>query len=162
MGDEAEMPKYKCHKIVHGLKIADVMWNGNGSVDLFFEPVDTEEPGEVFSPINIETPDSRRFESTSPEDWGYYVVYDDGYVSWSPTKKFEDGYTRIYGDGLLTETYVPAVLGLRFVEKTVEVADVSIGSDFVKLKLMRILQVLHTDGWQDVPLCDVKTGRVVS
>lgn len=28
-------------------------------------------------------------------DEGYYVVYDDGYASWSPSKAFEDGYTLI-------------------------------------------------------------------
>ena len=28
------------------------------------------------------------------KDPGYYVVYEDGYESWSPTKAFEDGHTR--------------------------------------------------------------------
>lgn len=28
-------------------------------------------------------------------DLGYYVAYDDGYASWSPTKAFEDGYSLI-------------------------------------------------------------------
>jgi len=27
------------------------------------------------------------------DDLGYYVLYPDGYVSWSPTKAFEEGYT---------------------------------------------------------------------
>lgn len=26
---------------------------------------------------------------------GYYVVYTDGYVSWSPAKAFEEGYTKV-------------------------------------------------------------------
>lgn len=26
---------------------------------------------------------------------GYYVVYEDGFKSWSPAKAFEEGYTRI-------------------------------------------------------------------
>lgn len=30
-----------------------------------------------------------------PEAGGYYVVYDDGYKSFSPAKAFEEGYTLI-------------------------------------------------------------------
>jgi hypothetical protein len=26
---------------------------------------------------------------------GYYVMYEDGYISWSPSKAFEQGYTEI-------------------------------------------------------------------
>lgn len=26
---------------------------------------------------------------------GYYVLYEDGFESWSPAKPFEDGYTRV-------------------------------------------------------------------
>ena len=29
------------------------------------------------------------------DDLGYYVVYGDGYKSWSPTKAFEEGYSLI-------------------------------------------------------------------
>ena len=31
----------------------------------------------------------------APRVGGYYVVYADGYASFSPSKAFEDGYTRI-------------------------------------------------------------------
>jgi hypothetical protein len=30
-----------------------------------------------------------------PQVGGYYVVYPDGYKSWSPAEAFESGYTRI-------------------------------------------------------------------
>ena len=30
-----------------------------------------------------------------PKAGGYYVVYDDGYKSYSPAKAFEEGYVRI-------------------------------------------------------------------
>jgi len=30
-----------------------------------------------------------------PEVGGYYVVYKDGYKSYSPAKAFEEGYTRL-------------------------------------------------------------------
>jgi hypothetical protein len=29
-------------------------------------------------------------------DKGYYVLCEDGFDSWSPTKTFEDGYTKIH------------------------------------------------------------------
>jgi hypothetical protein len=31
----------------------------------------------------------------APEVGGYYVVYADGYKSYSPAKAFEDGYTQV-------------------------------------------------------------------
>jgi hypothetical protein len=31
----------------------------------------------------------------NPSSGGYYVIYDDGYTSWSPAKSFEEGYTLI-------------------------------------------------------------------
>ena len=37
------------------------------------------------------------YEKHRPEPGGYYVVYDDGYKSYSPAKAFEDGYTLIGG-----------------------------------------------------------------
>ena len=30
-----------------------------------------------------------------PDDCGYYIAYADGYRSWSPSKAFEEGYTRL-------------------------------------------------------------------
>jgi len=90
--DVGLLPQYKCHKIVGGLKIKKIVNNPNESVDLFFEL-------DAFAPVNIPAPDSVRFKPFGYEaegaDQGYYVVYKDGYQSWSPTGEFEDGYTRI-------------------------------------------------------------------
>lgn len=36
-----------------------------------------------------------RKNATGVVDPGYYVVYEDDYVSWSPTEAFEKGYTEI-------------------------------------------------------------------
>lgn len=77
-----EMPQYKCHKRVWALKIDGVVSNPNGSVDLFFV-----EKG--YAPVNLEGKSADR-------EWragGYYVVYEDGYTSFSPAKAFEEGYT---------------------------------------------------------------------
>ena len=88
--NSVQMPTYKCHKEVWALKIKEAVENPNGSVDLFFEL------GQ-YAPVNILSPDSVRFPK-NVEDLGYYVVYEDGYQSWSPTKAFESGYTRISRD----------------------------------------------------------------
>lgn len=95
MNDQAqtELPKYQSHKQVWALlKIEKAVWNPNESIDLFFS-----EDSNV-DPINIEGDDALRFKPSTDEsigDLGYYVVYKDGYRSWSPTDAFEEGYTHI-------------------------------------------------------------------
>ena len=83
---QAEMPKYRCHKVVHALKIQRLA-HDYGRLRLYFDL-------ETFAPAIIGIEDAPRFKTTST-DLGYYVVYEDGYESWSPTKAFEDGYTLI-------------------------------------------------------------------
>lgn len=83
-----ELPRYKCHKEVHGLKIEKIVVNRNGSLDVSFEL-------EGFEPINLVGDVVPRFAKSGNDDLGYYVVYEDGYISWSPTEAFENGYTRI-------------------------------------------------------------------
>lgn len=70
-----EMPKYRCHKEVWALKIATIVIDGEG------EP-------------NRET-DGSAMRKHKPQAGGYYVLYKDGYTSFSPADAFEDGYTRI-------------------------------------------------------------------
>ena len=82
-----EMPKYKCYKEVHALKIAGISLpqNENGDSQLSFAD-------EGFAPILM----SRDWmDKHNPEVGGYYVVYKDGYKSFSPAQAFEEGYTKI-------------------------------------------------------------------
>ncbi len=84
-----EWPKYKCHKVVEALKITTSVESDNGRTELRVED---------FPPIYMDTETSARFKFKDDEgnhDMGYYVVYPDGYVSWSPTKAFNEGYTRL-------------------------------------------------------------------
>lgn len=88
---QVELPRWKCHKEVHALKIEAVK--------------DTTEPGDEtdgsrvlifsekpFAPLRV----NREYVAKhKPEAGGYYVVYEDGYTSFSPAKAFEDGYARI-------------------------------------------------------------------
>ena len=83
---QVEMPRYICHKKVHALKIAAIEVNEDKSATI--SPVE-----EGYAPFTTKPGWAEKFEGTE-EDPGYYVVYADGYASWSPSKAFEEGYTR--------------------------------------------------------------------
>lgn len=86
MSITAELPKYRCHKEVWAHKIANVSpWLENGGQLLY-----PEEEG--YGPIEV---DADYVKKHHPVAGGYYVVYKDGYKSFSPAETFEEGYTRI-------------------------------------------------------------------
>lgn len=92
MTDMAEMPRYKCHKVVHALKI--------GRVEPRPRPDNEENDGSfVITPVEVGYApfgvDHSYMEKHSPQPGGYYVVYADGYKSYSPAEAFEAGYTLI-------------------------------------------------------------------
>ncbi len=84
----AEMPKYKCHKQVWALKIREV---AQGVA-----------PAEHTGGSWLLVPENDRYAAIEvahdwyarhkPEAGGYYVVYNDGYSSYSPAEAFESGY----------------------------------------------------------------------
>ena len=76
-----ELPLYNCHKQVRALKISKTVDNPNKSIDIFFEDGN-------YAPINQEVD-----KKPTPEAGWYYVVYKDGYTSFSPAEAFEDGYS---------------------------------------------------------------------
>lgn len=84
IGAAAEMPRYLCHKQVWALKIklAEIEVDG--------VTITPEEPG--YAPFKVS---HRWWDSHNAHIGGYYVVYKDGYKSFSPANVFEDGYTRI-------------------------------------------------------------------
>lgn len=90
-GVQREMPRYKCHKEVWALKIAEIKntteagSEGDGSRIII--PSDAG-----FAPFRVEFDYMRKH---NPQVGGYYVVYSDGYKSYSPAKAFEDGYERL-------------------------------------------------------------------
>jgi hypothetical protein len=85
----AQMPRYKCHKEVWALKIKEIkrVPSGNAAVTHTIVPEDAG-----YAPFEV---NPEYIGKHSPEAGGYYVVYLDGYVSYSPAKAFEDGYTRL-------------------------------------------------------------------
>ena len=87
-----EMPKYKCHKEVWALKIAKIVRDGEGEDretdgSAMITPVE-----EGYAPFRVE---HEYMHKHNPEVGGYYVVYQDGYRSYSPAEAFESGYTKI-------------------------------------------------------------------
>lgn len=84
-GNAREMPRYKCHKEVHALKITEILLRVDGTMT--FIP---DDPG--YAPIVL---DAEFVTKHNPQNGGYYVVYEDGYKSFSPTEAFELGYTLI-------------------------------------------------------------------
>lgn len=91
-----EMPRYKCHKEVHALKIKHIVERGaqatedgppinNGGADI--TPEDDGYAGFYVSESYMR--------KHQPKAGGYYVRYEDGYESYSPAEAFESGYTRI-------------------------------------------------------------------
>lgn len=83
---QCEMPKYQCHKQVRALKIKS-MEEPLSSGGCMFWPENTR-----YAPILLS---AEYMEKHQPKKGGYYVVYLDGYQSWSPAEAFESGYTLI-------------------------------------------------------------------
>lgn len=79
-----DLPKFKCHKIVRAAKIIAI---DNGTrLDLMPHGVVEAGPSWI--------------REKKAEVGGYYVVYDDGYASYSPAKAFEEGYTVLAADNV--------------------------------------------------------------
>ena len=86
-----QLPRCKCHKEVRALKIAGIH--------------DTAEPNDETDGSRIIEPAEEGYGvfkvtrdfifNHKPQVGGYYVVYADGYASYSPAQAFEEGYTRV-------------------------------------------------------------------
>jgi len=88
-----EMPRYECHKQVWALKIKAIVRDSDKAREEQRETdgsamITPEENG--YAPFKV---DAAYMHKHKPEVGGYYVVYADGYKSFSPTKAFEDGYS---------------------------------------------------------------------
>jgi len=83
MSSSEQMPKYKCHKEVWAVKIKAIRHLKDGSATIV-----TQEEG--VTPFRV---DEAYLKKHQPECGGYYVVYEDGYKSFSPAEPFEAGYS---------------------------------------------------------------------
>ena len=78
-----KLTRYKSHKTVEAEKIISVTGTVVGLIN---------DESVVVSDEWL-----TRFKPEAPFDLGYYVRYEDGYESWSPTDAFEGGYDRMQG-----------------------------------------------------------------
>jgi len=87
----AEMRGYRCHKEVWALKIKDIIdpTGPNEETDGSRIIVSVESG---YASFKVDHAYMRKHD---PKVGGYYVVYKDGYKSFSPADAFEDGYTRL-------------------------------------------------------------------
>jgi hypothetical protein len=89
---QRELPQYRCHKTIGALKIAGVEIHGDRSATI--APAD-----DGFAPFRTVPGWAARFQPADRyedgADLGYFVQYADGYMSWSPSKAFEEGYSQI-------------------------------------------------------------------
>lgn len=101
MSTSQSLPLYQCHKQVRAVKIKEVMKHAHPDPkadDAAFEsspafqgahllPID-----ERLLPIAV---DADWYHKHSPQPGGYYVLYEDGYTSYSPAAAFESGYSPV-------------------------------------------------------------------
>ena len=78
-------PFYTCHKIVQAFKIQKIL-SGFAIDNYAIIPEDATIPEEEV--------DREWFVKFRPVPGGYLVLYEDGYMSFSPAEAFEKGYTR--------------------------------------------------------------------
>jgi len=92
MSVSVEMPKYRSHKEVWALKIKSIVRDGEGeNRESDGSAIITPEE-EGYAPFRVE---GDYLHKHKPQAGGYYVVYKDGYKSFSPAEAFEEGNTLI-------------------------------------------------------------------
>lgn len=88
------LPLYRCHKQVRALKIAGIEHkpnpeeSGRSAATSYGAVITPWEDG--FEPFEV---DASYIGKHNPQPGGYFVAYDDGYTSYSPSKAFEEGYS---------------------------------------------------------------------
>jgi hypothetical protein len=95
----AQMPQYKCHKVVQAAKIVGIEQarstpseHANDAQAFHAARLQLEFSSLTGGSVHV---DEAWMEKHRPQAGGYYVLYDDGYASYSPAKAFEEGYTRL-------------------------------------------------------------------
>lgn len=83
--DLTSLPLYTCHKQVRALLIATINHDVTPEGEALITPQDATYP-----PFTVSEEYCRKH---NPQAGGYFVVYEDGYQSWSPGRVFEGGYT---------------------------------------------------------------------
>lgn len=99
MNPQQKLPLFKSHKRVRAMRIAKIKCTSNTPGATLFS--DTTE----ILPIVVT---EQYLLKHRPKEGGYYVVYDDGYESFSPAEAFESGYTPVEEITITVGTVAPA------------------------------------------------------
>ena len=83
------LASWTCHKQVEAEKITQITTLPNGKTELHFG-ADNSGPFAVV--------DAEWLARHNPQIGGYFVLYKDGYSSYSPAEAFEEGYSRDTSD----------------------------------------------------------------
>ena len=81
---KSDLNEYQCHKKVKALRIDNIQYQDNNDI--------------AFSACNqdwVVTVNQAYMDKFKPEVGGYYVLYVDGYQSYSPAKAFDEGYSLV-------------------------------------------------------------------
>jgi hypothetical protein len=95
MSDFKKMPKYQSIKQVWALQIKEIVFDHDLAEE---ENRDTDGSAIItpkedgYAPFKVDYAYCRKHE---PKVGGYYVVYEDGYKSFSPADAFEGGYNKL-------------------------------------------------------------------
>lgn len=84
-----KMPIYQSHKKVRALKVDGYTFI-EGKMELALNS--------IYTLVKMEGDEAERIAKAIENaggDLGYFVVYEDGYKSWSPTQAFEEGYSPV-------------------------------------------------------------------
>lgn len=92
-----ELPRYRSHKIVRALKLAEIEFHTVGIAMPAGATLHPDDDG--FDSIRVDQEFADRIGPDPAPNAGYYVLYEDEYASWSPTEAFEEGYVRL-GDSI--------------------------------------------------------------
>ncbi len=88
MAEGCTLPVYRCHKMVQAAKITKIdLHNQDDSIVKCATA--TLHFGLIGQSVTV---DDSWLANHNPEEGGWFVVYDDGYQSYSPAKAFETGY----------------------------------------------------------------------
>lgn len=84
-----QLPRYRSHKIVSAAKIERIDFGYDQLRDRAVNLMIPEDKG--LQPIPVDQAYMSKHNPVAP---GYFVLYEDGYESWSPVAAFEAGYTK--------------------------------------------------------------------
>lgn len=88
---DSPLASYRCHKVVKAAEILAVAERPLGAALLTLK---TADGGRIEWRTASGWMDRYNFRQGDP-DLGFFVEYEDGYTSWSPSKAFTEGYKRI-------------------------------------------------------------------